>query len=144
MGERAEQAMAAGKALIEALKQRDPEAARKVLHDDIVVEVPYPLVPGENTTGARRSTGQAVFDYIQDAKDRTREMTFSNEVWRKTDDGLAIYEADGAHTLSDGRIYLNHFLFMFEVADGKIIRWVEYLNPVAAMRAFGGPLETIP
>jgi len=81
---------------------------------------------------------------LRDARDRTQAMRFRNEIWRTTDDGLAMYEADENHVLSDGRPYPNHFLFMFEVADGKFIRWRGYLNPVTAMRAFGGPLEAIP
>jgi ketosteroid isomerase-like protein len=144
MASQTEQALTAGKALIEALKRRDADAAIALLHDDIVVEVAYPLIAGENTTGSRRSVGQAVHAYLRDARDRTLEMRFYNEVWRTTNDGLAVYQAEGDHVLSDGRPYRNHFLFFFEMSDGKIIRWREYLSPVAAMRAFGGALEAIP
>jgi ketosteroid isomerase-like protein len=144
MASQADQALAAGKALIEGLKQRDADAVIAVLHEDIVVEVAYPLIPGEDTTGSRRSRGAAVHAYVRDACERTSAMRFGNEIWRTTSDGLAMYEADGDHVLSDGRPYRNHFLFFFEMADGKIVRWREYLSPVAAMRAFGGPLEAIP
>jgi hypothetical protein len=144
MASQAEQALTAGKALIDALKRRDADAVIALLHDDIAVEVAYPLIPGENTTGSRRSVGPAVHAYVRDARDRTSEMRFHDEVWRTTNDGLAVYQADGDHVLSDGRPYRNHFLFFFELADGKIIRWREYLSPVAAMRAFGGELEAIP
>ena len=130
--------------VIQALKDRDADAAIALMHEDIVLEVVFPLIAGENTTGASRSSGEAVHNYLRDARDRTREMRFNDEVWRTTSDGLAMYEADGDHILSDGRRYPNRFLFLFEAKDGKVIRWREYLNPVAAMRAFGGPLEAIP
>ena len=141
----AESALAGGKAIVDALKRRDADAAIAALHDNIVLEVAFPLIAGENTTGSRRSVGAAVHNYLRDARDRTAKMRFHNEVWRTTSDGLAIYSADGDHVLSDARPYRNHFLFMFEAAaDRRVVRWREYLNPVSAMRAFGGALEAIP
>lgn len=136
--------LAVAKRFIGALERLDTETLIAMLHEDILLEVVFPLVAGENTTGARRQAGPAVQDYIHEVKRRTRKIQFDNAVWRTTNDGLAMFQADGNHVLSDGRPYPNHYLFMFEIAGGKIRHWWEYLNPVAAMRAFGGPLEAIP
>ncbi len=136
--------LAVAKKLIHHLERREPEGVISVLHDDIVLELPYPIVEGENTTGTRRQTGEAVQAYLRHSKALTRSNKFNNVIWRTTNDGVAVFQADGDCTLSDGRPYLNHYLFLFEVKDGKVIRWVEYMNPVTAARAFGAPLESIP
>ena len=71
-------------------------------------------------------------------------LRFENVVWRTTDDGLAVFEGDGRATLPNGRPYYNHYLMMFEVADGKIARWHEYFNPVTAARVNEMPLDLLP
>ena len=144
MTARAEECLAVAKRLIDALTRLDTDAMLALLHEDILLEVVFPLVKGENTTGSRRQAGKAVHEYVREVKRRTKEIRFENALWRTTNDGLAMFQADGNHILSDGRPYPNHYLFLFKVADGKIIHWWEYLNPVAAMRAFGGPLDAIP
>jgi ketosteroid isomerase-like protein len=130
--------------LIDALERRDPDGVIALLHDDVVLELPYPILAGENTTGTRRQTGKAVHAYLHDSKALTARNKFNNVIWRLTGDGVAMFQADGDCTLSDGRPYLNHYLFLFELKDGKVVRWVEYMNPVTAARAFGAPLEAIP
>lgn len=141
---RADEALRVARQLVDALERRETEQVIALLHDDIVLEVPFPLVSGENTTGTRRQAGRAVHDYLYDSRARTARNRFTNVVWRTTSDGLALFQADGEVTLSDGRPYRNHYLFVFEVTDGKVVRWVEYYNPVIAARAFGVPLDSIP
>ena len=144
MSGQSEETLRVAQQLIDALEKRDADGVIALLHDDIVLELPFPLVAGENTTGTRRQVGEAVHAYVRHSKELTRENRFNNVVWRTTSDGLAMFQSDGACMLSDGRPYDNHYLFLFEVKDGKVIRWVEYLNPVIAARAFGAPLDTIP
>ena len=138
------EALALGKQVIDGLEQRNADAVIAVLHEDIVLHVPFPLVEGENRTGTRRQAGKAVHQYLREANSLTETIRFNNVVWRTTDDGLAMFQADGAVKLRDGRPYLNHYLFLFEARDGKISQWWEYYNPVIAALAFGAPLETIP
>jgi ketosteroid isomerase-like protein len=137
-------ALDVAKQLIDALENRDPDGVIAVLHEDIVLELPYPIVEGENTTGTRRQSGAAVKAYLHDSKARTANNRFYNVVWYAAGVGTAIFQADGDCTLSNGDPYRNHYLFIFDVKDGKVVRWVEYLNPVIAARAFGAPLETVP
>jgi ketosteroid isomerase-like protein len=138
------EALKAAKKLMDGVTNLDPEGMIAVMDENIVLEVIFPLVKGENTTGTRIQKGRAVHAYAHDVKARTEQMRFTNVIWRTTDDGLAIFQADGGHLLKDGRTYKNHWLFLFEVANGKVTRWVEYLNPVAALRAFGAPLDSLP
>lgn len=138
------EALELGRKVIDGLENKDADAIIAVLHDDVVLEVPFPLVAGEDTTGSRRQRGEAVREYLYDSNRRTANVHFANAVWRTTDDGLAMFQGDGEIVLSDGRPYRNHYLMLFEARDGKIVRWWEYYNPVIAARAFGAPLETIP
>jgi ketosteroid isomerase-like protein len=99
---------------------------------------------GDNVTGSKRNTGAGVHQYLRDVKERTSEINFSNVIWRTTHDGLAIFQADGRLSFTDGRPYENHYLMMFEVAGGKIVYWREYFSPIIWARAFGVPLDSLP
>ena len=144
MTSQSDETLSVAQRFIDGLARRDLETLFSLLHEKIVLEVAYPFVKGENTTGANEQAGEAVRTYLRDMKQRTSEVRFRNVIWRTTNDGLALFQADGDITLSDGRPYPNHYLFMFGVSEGKIIWWREYLNPVAAIRAFGAPLESLP
>lgn len=144
MQDRANGALSLGKQVIDGLERKDSVSIVAILAEDVVLHVPFPLVAGENTTGTRRQAGQAVHDYLRESNRLTAKVVFENKLWRTTDDGLAMFVADGKVTLSDGRPYDNHYLFLFEARDGKITQWWEYYNPVIAAVAFGAPLDTIP
>lgn len=138
------EALRLAKQVVDGLARKDIEMVLAVLHDDIVLHVPFPLIEGENSTGTRRQAGEAVHRYLQESNSLTENVRFNNVVWRVTDDGLAVFQADGDVAMRDGRPYRNHYLFLFEAMDGKISQWWEYYNPVIAARAFGAPLESIP
>lgn len=138
------EALELGKKVIQGLIDKDAEAIIAVLADDVVLEVPFPIVAGEDVTGSRYQRAAAVHEYLRDSNQRTASVEFRNAEWRTTDDGLAMFRGDGEIVLSDGRPYRNHYLMLFEASGGKIVRWWEYYNPVTAMRAFGGPLDAIP
>ena len=137
-------ALTLAKQVVEGLARKDSAMVLAVLHEDVVLHVPFPLLPGENTIGTRRQFGKAVEDYLANSNALTETVRFDNVVWRTTDDGLAMFQSDGDVMMKDGRPYRNHYLFLFEAKDGKITQWWEYYNPVIAARAFGAPLEGIP
>jgi len=110
----------------------------------VVQEFPFPLAPGEDRTGARRQRGEGLRTSLRDSLRTTEKIQFNNVVWRTTDDGSAVFEAEGECELSNGRPYRNRYIFIFEVSEGRISRWWEYLNPVISARAVGIPLESIP
>jgi ketosteroid isomerase-like protein len=138
------EALALAKRVIDGLERKDAAAVKALLHDDIVLHVPFPLVAGENRTGTRRQQGEAVRRYLDESNSLTETVRFADVTWRTTDDGLALFQADGDVRLRNGRPYRNHYLFLFEARDGKISQWWEYYNPVIAALAFGAPLDSIP
>lgn len=140
----AQESLELGRKVIQGLIDKDADAIIAVLADDVLLEVPFPIVAGEDVTGSRRQRGVAVREYILDSNRRTASVNFANVAWRTTDDGMAMFQGDGEIVLSDGRPYRNHYLMLFRAEGGRIVHWWEYYNPVTAMRAFGGPLDAIP
>jgi ketosteroid isomerase-like protein len=141
---KADDSLRLGQKLIDCLTAGDNEAIIPLLHDNVVLEVVFPFVKGEDKTGARYQRAKAVHEYLRDAKRRTASIEFKNVFWHTTNDGWAIFRSDAANTLTDGSPYPQSYLFMFETQDGKIIRWLEYMNPVCAVKALGAPLESLP
>ena len=144
MNEKSAEALKIAKQFIDALARLDAEAQIALLHDDAVLECPFPVRPGEGLPGTRRQFGPALREGLRQSAVNTAEAQFTNCIWRTSDDGLAILQADGECVMGNGNPYRNHYVFMFEVAEGKVIRWWEYLNPVVSARAVGMPLEAIP
>jgi ketosteroid isomerase-like protein len=132
------------KTFIDALTRKDVPKLLSMLHDKVMLEAPYPLAPGEDVVGARRCTGAAVGEYIEAVAGKVDRIQFKNVIWRTTNDGLALFEADGDLTYPDGRPYRNIYLMVFEAADGKIVRWREYFSPIIWARAYGAPLDSLP
>jgi hypothetical protein len=144
MDENAAAALDVAKRFIDALERRDGDALASVLHDEVVLESPYPMLGGEDAPGSRRCQGASVHAHMRNMANVLGSLRFEDVIWRTTDDGLAMFEGDGRATLPNGRPYDNHYLMMFEVAGGKIVRWYEYFNPVTAARVNEMALELLP
>jgi ketosteroid isomerase-like protein len=144
MNAESNEALDVAKSFIAAFTRRDGETLSSVLHDNVILESPYPLVKGENVPGSKRCQGASVHAHMKNIKNVVGSLQFKNVVWRTTNDGLVLFQADGDLTLPNGRPYLNHYLFLFEVAAGRIVRWHEYYSPVIAARANEIPLDSIP
>ena len=144
MSAKADEALRLAQELIDALSRRDPDALLPLLHEDIVLEAAFPIAQGENVTGSKRCTGEAVRTFVREVTERVAQIAFKNVVWRTTSDGLALFEADGDLKYTNGDPYQNHYLMFFEASEGKIIRWREYYSPVIWARAAGVPLDTLP
>jgi ketosteroid isomerase-like protein len=144
MASQADETLKIAQAFIAALSRRDPDTLIPMLADNVVMESAYPLVPGEDKPGAKICTGESVRAFLRGARKTLSKIEFTNVVWRTTNDGLAIFEAVGDLAYADGRPYRNNYLMMFKVANGKLVHWKEYFNPVIWARAFGAPLESLP
>jgi ketosteroid isomerase-like protein len=140
----ANEALDVAKRFIAALARRDGDALCSVLHDDVILQSPYPVVAGENTPGSKRCEGASVHAHMKNMPNVLGSLEFKNVVWRTTSDGLAMFQADGHATLPNGKPYLNHYLMMFDVRSGKIAGWYEYFSPVVAARVNGMPLDLLP
>lgn len=139
------QPVAIAKAFISALTNRDAAGAINLLHNDAVLEMPYPLATGENKYGTRKMWGEPLRIYVNGIVERNSKIAFNNMVWYETNDNTVILECDGNLVRSkDGQNYQNKYIIVFETTDGEISTWREYFNPVVAARTFGIPLESLP
>ena len=50
-------------------------------------------------------------------------------------------EAEGRNHTVSGKLYNNFYHFLFEFRDGKVIRWMEYTNPMHAVEVFGDAVK---
>jgi ketosteroid isomerase-like protein len=50
-------------------------------------------------------------------------------------------EAEGHNHTVSGKLYNNFYHFLFEFRDGKVIRWMEYTNPMHALEVFGDAIK---
>jgi ketosteroid isomerase-like protein len=62
------------------------------------------------------------------------------EITPSRDGKVAFAEGLGQMMMANGRPYNNRYIFRFDVADGKITRIKEYLNPITSAIAMGFPL----
>jgi ketosteroid isomerase-like protein len=139
------QPVAIAKAFIHALARRDAAGAINLLHDDAILEMPFPLSAGENKYGTRRMWGEPLRIYINGIVERNSKIAFNNMVWYETGSNTVILECDGDLIRSkDGQRYQNKYVIVFGTEDGEISTWREYFNPVVAARTFGIPLESLP
>ena len=140
----AQDALAVAQRFIAALERLDGEGLCAVLDDQVELVSPYPMVPGQEVPGSARCLGASVHDHMRNMGNVLRSLSFEEKVWRMTDDGLALFEAEGRAVMPDGAPYENRYLMIFEVGDEKIVRWHEYFNPVCAARANAMPLDLLP
>jgi ketosteroid isomerase-like protein len=133
------------KAFINTLIMRDAAGAIHLLHEDAVLEMPYPLAAGENKYGTRRMWGEPLRIYVNGVVERNSKIAFDNMVWYETGGDTVILECDGDLMRSkDGQRYKNKYVIVFGITNGKISTWREYFNPVVAARTFGIPLDSLP
>lgn len=144
MTSQADEALQVAKTFVAAMAGRDGKGMSAALHEDVVCESPFPLVKGENGPGTKWAQGESVHAHCRNIANVIASMEFKNVTWRTTNDGLAMFQADGDATLPSGKPYCNHYLMLFQVKNGKIAHWYEYYSPVIAARANGLPLDIIP
>jgi ketosteroid isomerase-like protein len=136
--------VAIAREFIDAMSEKDFPRLSALLSSDVVLEFPFPLIEGEGQTGSRRLRGDDVRRSVEASLRNMETISFVNMVWRSTSEGDVILQAEGECTFAGGQAYRNSYIFLFEIRQGKIARWWEYLNPVVSARAMGKPLETIP
>ena len=68
------------------------------------------------------------------------DRCFDLAVHHDTVKGVAVleYAAEG-HVVGTGRPYANRFISVLTLREGEVVRWRDYLNPVAVFDAIGWP-----
>ena len=139
-----ESALNTVKAFISAFENLDADAALALVTEDVVLEMPFPLAPGEGKYGTKKMTGDPLRKYMRGIPVRNSHISFNKKVWRVTTDNVVIFEADGSLVRANGKPYKNKYIMVFQVHEKKVASWKEYFNPVVAARTFGIPLESLP
>jgi uncharacterized protein len=115
----------------------DGEDYFDLLADDVVFE--YVIsVPGY----PRRVKGrQAIIDLYSDYDSYMTVRSADHlHVYRDVEASVAVleYEVHG-ESAQTGRPYNNHFVSIVTTRDGKVVRWRDYLDPVAIFDSAGWP-----
>jgi uncharacterized protein len=113
--------------LFEAVSVADDRAARPLLADDILLELPFALPPfpsaksGGDAVAAGIGAGSRIF-----ASFRLTPLSF----YPSPETNSIIVEAKSEGLLAKGGTYSNQYVFIFKFANGKIVLWREYFNPL--------------
>jgi ketosteroid isomerase-like protein len=68
------------------------------------------------------------------------DRCFDLAVHHDTNDGVVVLEyASEGHTVQARRPYNNRYISVLTIADGTIIHWRDYLDPIAVFDAVGWP-----
>ena len=117
--------------------QVDGEDFFDLLADDVVFEFVI-SVPGY----PRRIQGRdAVLDLYRDYDNYMNVHSADGlRVYRDLDASIVVleYEVHG-HPVHGEGAYDNHFVSIITVADGKVVHWRDYLDPIAVFNATGWP-----
>jgi ketosteroid isomerase-like protein len=144
MSSDAEEALDIAKDFVSAMSRRDSDSLIALLGSSFVMEAAYPIVPGEDRSGTKRSGFAASCAFFRNIPNLLASIRFHNVIWRTTSDGLVVFEASGDMQYPDGRQYSNTYLWLFAIVDRKITWLKEYYNPVIWARANGRTLDDLP
>ncbi|MGE0829358.1 MAG: nuclear transport factor 2 family protein [Hyphomonadaceae bacterium] len=131
--------------LMTAFQRMDAKAMLDIYSDDVVIESPF-HESGMTEEGAfRKYVGRAEVAKYLEGFSQFKQLHFVDEVYRPTADGRSVYiEARGDCIMADGSPYKNRYVFRFDVDGGRIVRLVEYVNPITAAPAFGRTIPPVP
>ncbi len=110
----------------ETLSTGDLDKIRAVFHDEAVWDVQVKGIAGE---GSHRGKKGIVDDFLAPVRGMFKPGDPKVEVLSVASQGpLAIGEAQGKGTFTDGRPYENLYAFAIEFKDGKVYRLREYMD----------------
>jgi uncharacterized protein len=115
------------KTLFEAVSIADGQAVRPLLADDILMQLPFsiPPFPSEKSGGDAIAlgikSGSRIFTSF-----RLTPLTF----YPSPETDSIVVEAQSEGQLTQGGTYSNQYVFVFKFANGKIVLWKEYFNPL--------------
>jgi ketosteroid isomerase-like protein len=130
-------AAALARSFISAFEREDFDAMNALITDDIVLDeaFPPPTIPP-------MLTGRPLVNaFIRRVGELMRVIRFVNPSFQETANGqIAYFEATGDFVTERDTPYRNRYIMRFDVRDGKIVRIVEYLNPLIVIEQLGsGP-----
>lgn len=123
-------ALAAAKTYSEAWAAGEFDRLRDLLREDVVIALPN---SGETPTPSFVFTGvDEAIGYLQFSYGTFEHLTFRDQEWVVSDDARYVYlHAVGDMVVkSTGQDYDNVYVLRFQVQDGRIVRVLEYTNPI--------------
>lgn len=126
-----------------AIETGDLEALRAMMHEDIVIELPF-SESGRTDPGFYRVYEgiAACVEFWKVAMSfEAGYHPFSDMDLTVAPDGSRIFvEARGHVTMRSGVDYRNRYVLRLDVLDGKVGRYREYYNPIISAHAFDRPI----
>jgi ketosteroid isomerase-like protein len=118
---------------MQCLSARDMAGLREILADDIVVEWPFAgrdiLTYHGGETAIQMFSPINIFESFQLSITDIHELPAGDTV---------ILQGHSHGVFADSRPdYVNRYVFILTIAQGKITRWREYFNPIEGGKTFG-------
>jgi ketosteroid isomerase-like protein len=124
---------------LDAINGWDFAAMRRLLHDEISYELPYAPEPFPRVTQGF----DAVMAFLESVPDFAEEENLFNITINafasEPNELVAEYRSD--MKLTNGRLYKNTYVVRATIRDERIVRFVEYFDPVPLIVAIGGRVE---
>lgn len=118
----------------ESLLAKDLDGAFSHWSEDCVFEMPY-TPPGLKGAYHGRQALKAFFTVFAAS---LSDMAFNvSQIYETTDQNIVLVEAQGHCKMASGRSYNNSYLWIFRVANSKIVHFREYNNPLVVQSSFG-------
>jgi uncharacterized protein len=121
---------------LEAINGWDFATMRELLHADISYELPYAPDAFPRVTKGFDN----VMAFLESVPDFAEEENLSDIVIHEfaDDEREVVAEYRSSMKLTSGRPYANTYVVRATIRDGRIVRFVEYFDPVPLIVAIGG------
>lgn len=121
--------LAIAEGLLDTISRLDIDGLRGYLHEDIVMELPF--APGNEPL--RFAGLENVIRAMRSAPETFHRFQFSiHERYWCAERNTAILEATSMGLMKSRRIYQNRYVFVFRFREDRVVRWLEFFNPLAA------------
>lgn len=119
-------------AMLRAIEGRNLAAIGELTHPDGRFEGPYS--PGGEMVTRGREAVVAMLEGVGEKMFKQVAFTIERE-YPCTDPAFAVAEYRSEALLHNGADYVNRYIAVCEVRDGKIMLFREYFNPMAVIKA---------
>lgn len=124
---------------LEAVGTLDIERLAAVLHDDVVLEVPF----APEGVPSRTEGKAAVVEYYSSIPDLVTPLGFGDrkiDTLENPDELVTEYSSD-CTIIPTGKRYQNTYIARVSIKDGAVVRFAEYFNSAILIKALGGTAE---
>ncbi|MDX3107530.1 nuclear transport factor 2 family protein [Nonomuraea angiospora] len=127
------------KALILAFERKDLQAVSALFDADATLTLPLSFT-GRREDAAHFTGKTEALAYVKNAFTIMGRIDFVNVKVSVSADGKESFvQANGDFTTADGRPYQNVYVYHFEWRGGRVVKGLEYGNPVTFCNTFGAP-----